>query len=124
METMDIIDGLCKQKGIAISQLEKDLGFGNGSLKKTKKGTLRSDRICSIARYFGTTPNYILGWNDEIPHISPEALQIALAYDQANERQKIGIETLLGIDFKKGYAEAVSSGSMHSSESIKKEVIA
>lgn len=40
MTTYDIISDLCKQRGIAITALEKELGFGRGYIGKFKtRGT-------------------------------------------------------------------------------------
>lgn len=36
MTTYDIISDLCKQHGIAITALEKELGFGRGYIGKFK----------------------------------------------------------------------------------------
>lgn len=67
------------------------------------------------------SPTRYIDQSKGIPDITPEALQIALAYDRANEHKRIVVEGILGIDFKKGSAGAVSSGSEHSSKSIEKE---
>lgn len=40
MTTYEVVAELCKQKGIAITTLEKELGFGRGYIGKFKtKGT-------------------------------------------------------------------------------------
>ena len=57
-ETLDIIKQLCKEKGISISQLEKDLDYGNGSLTKPK--AISSDRLYKIARYFDVQMEYLI----------------------------------------------------------------
>ena len=58
MEISDVIRELCKEKGISVTDLEKELGFGNGSL--TKKGTMRSDRLMTVANYFNVSMEYLL----------------------------------------------------------------
>lgn len=45
--------------------------------------------------------------------ISPQALQIAIAYDQADERSKVAAEVALGVNFLNTNASATSSGSTH-----------
>jgi len=80
METTDIIRTLCKNKGISVTDLEKELGFGNGSL--TKSSTLRSDRLLAIAKYFDVSMEYLMGepepnrqqyyYNDETAKIAQE----------------------------------------------------
>ncbi len=51
---------LCKEKGIALTALEQKLGFGRGSLGKTKNGTMPSaERLQKIADYFDVTVEYL-----------------------------------------------------------------
>ena len=38
MTAFTVIEKLCNEKGIAITALEKELGFGRGSIGKLKKG--------------------------------------------------------------------------------------
>ena len=63
MESIDVIRNLCKQKGISISALEKELGFGNGSLGKAKK--IPAERIRAIARYFNVSMEYLMTGEDQ-----------------------------------------------------------
>ena len=47
---------LCKDRGIKISKLEKDLGFGNGYLNSKKVATIKTDRLMKILDYIGISP--------------------------------------------------------------------
>lgn len=58
MEALDIIKQLCKEKGISLSQLESDLGYGNGSLAKAK--SMSADRMFKIAQYFNVSMEYVM----------------------------------------------------------------
>lgn len=58
MNTIEIIKTLCKTKGISISALEKDLGYGNGSLSKAR--VIPSDRVYEIATYFNVSMEYLM----------------------------------------------------------------
>ena len=60
METIDIIRGLCKEKGISITKLEVALGYGNGSISKASTKAMRSDRLKAIADYFDVSMEYLL----------------------------------------------------------------
>lgn len=56
MPTMvEKIRAICKEKGIAVSRLEKDLGYANGYLNPKKAESLRKDRIVEIANYLGVS---------------------------------------------------------------------
>ena len=50
--------------GITISQLEKELGFSNGSISKWEKVSPSVDKVQKIAKYFGVTTDYLLGLSD------------------------------------------------------------
>ena len=65
MNTYDVIKSLCEQKGIAMTALEKELGFGRGSLGKMKNGGKPSgERLQQIANYFGVSVNYLMTGED------------------------------------------------------------
>ena len=71
LEQLDIVRKLCEERGISIAQLEKILGYGNGSIAKSK--TLRSDRVVDIASYFGVSTDYILtGKNGTLERVQLE----------------------------------------------------
>lgn len=57
------IQNLCKEKGTNIKQLEKTLGFSNGYIINTgKRNSVPSaDRIDKLAKYFGVSPDFIMG---------------------------------------------------------------
>ena len=60
MSTGVKIQALCDVKKISISKLEKDLGFGKGSLSgKNDPNKMQSDRLRDIAKYFNVTPTYL-----------------------------------------------------------------
>lgn len=51
---LERIRRLCKEKGISIVKLEKDLGFANGSIAKSDE-KIQSIRLWQIADYFNVT---------------------------------------------------------------------
>lgn len=58
MSTLDRIKALCDERGITISQLEKELGYGNGSLAKAK--SIKAERLIEISKFLDTTMEYLL----------------------------------------------------------------
>lgn len=58
MDSLEVIKSLCDKKGISIAQLEKELGYGNGSIAKAR--TIKSDRIIELSDYFRVSTDYIL----------------------------------------------------------------
>lgn len=58
--SVEFVRKLCKQRGIAISQLEKDCGFSNGYLNPKKMTKLPYDRAVCIAKYLHVTAQEVL----------------------------------------------------------------
>lgn len=58
MEVIDRISSLCKERGMSVSALEKELEFSNGSLAKAKD--IPSSRILEISEYFNVPMNWIM----------------------------------------------------------------
>ena len=58
--SVEFVRNVCKQRGIAISQLEKDCGFSNGYLNPKKMTKLPYDRAIRIAKYLHVTPEEVL----------------------------------------------------------------
>lgn len=58
METIDIIRQMCSDANMSVSQLENELGYGNGSIAKAKN--MSADRIYQIAQFFGVSMEYLM----------------------------------------------------------------
>lgn len=59
MTTYDVIANLCKKNSIAITALERELGFGRGSIGKLRTGSTTLERLQKIADFFGVTVEYL-----------------------------------------------------------------
>lgn len=70
MTTVDRVKAVCKSKKIAISALEKALGYSNGYIGKLKKGVLPDDRLVDIARFLDVPVSYLTGWNDAVSNLN------------------------------------------------------
>lgn len=57
---IDNVQSLCKKNGIALYKLEKELGFGNGSLYKWNEQSPSVERVKLVADYFGVTVDELL----------------------------------------------------------------
>lgn len=55
---------LCKERGVPISKMEKDLGFANGYIGQLRKGVLPNDRAVKISNYFGVSIEYLTTGQD------------------------------------------------------------
>lgn len=65
MTTVERVKAILKERGIAVSKLEKDLGFSNGYIAQLRRGMFPADRLDKIADYLGTTTEYLLGGSEE-----------------------------------------------------------
>lgn len=55
------IKSLCENRGISIAKLEKELGFGNATIRGWGNGSSPTvDKLKAVADYFGTTVDELL----------------------------------------------------------------
>lgn len=95
---------LCERDKTNFSQLEKTLGFANGSLAKSKENTIAAIRLKSIADYFHVSMEFLLTGN-EYPNIEPaagislsfEELDIINAYRKLSDDAKNIVANSLGV---------------------------
>ena len=73
MGIIERIKELCRAEGITITELEKMLGYGNGSLAKSS--TIKSDRLQAIAKYFNVSIDYLV--NGESYYLNESTAQLA-----------------------------------------------
>ena len=92
MNTVEMVKALCKEKHIAISKLEKDLGFANGYISGLKKGTIPHDRLILIAEYLEVPPSDLLG---AVAVKRPHNI-IRVYHDSDAEKRPKGIEAFTG----------------------------
>lgn len=52
---------ICREKGIAVSRLESDLGYGNGYLNPKKIKAITTTRAAEIAEYLGVPLDALMG---------------------------------------------------------------
>ena len=89
------IKELCKKSNTPISNLEKKMGIGAGTISRWNKANPSLDKIISIARYFNVSIDFLTGYTPEnAPHISID-----------NETSKI-IEYLAGMTAETGENES------------------
>lgn len=73
MNSVERVKLICKERNIAISRLEKDLGYANGYIGQLRKGVFPDDRLVEIAKYLGVPTDYLLtGEQKEMPALPEE----------------------------------------------------
>lgn len=80
MTTYEIISNLCSENNIAITALEKELGFGRGYIGKFKtKGTSpTAKKLQQIADYFNVSVDYLMNGQSPEPPTFPNIFPIEL----------------------------------------------
>ena len=62
------IKELRKEKGLTLEQVATIVGVGKSTVRKWETGmiaNMRRDKIAALARALGTTPTYLMGWEEE-----------------------------------------------------------
>ena len=76
MDMVDRIRALCAAHGTNLFQLEKTLGFANGSLAKSDE-KIQSWRLKAIADYFHVTVDYLITGETPEYYTNPETASLA-----------------------------------------------
>ena len=72
------IKELRKEKGLTLEQVADIVGVGKSTVRKWETGmiaNMKRDKIADLAKALGTTPAYLMGWDEE-EKISPEEPQL------------------------------------------------
>lgn len=77
MDCVERIKELCKERGIALSRLERDCGFSNSYISGLKKGVMPPDRLEKVATYLGVSTAYLVAGDNSGYYYSQEASEIA-----------------------------------------------
>ena len=67
-------------KGLTLEQVGDAVGVGKSTVRKWETGmiaNMKRDKIAALANALGTTPAYLMGWNEEEKKNSPTELQLS-----------------------------------------------
>ena len=105
MDSVEYVFKLCETRNVAISRLEKDLGFGNGYFKSLKRGKIPVDRAAKIAEYFNVPIESFTEETEKPARDTPdgidEQLIAALADVTDSEKEKV-LAYLAGLKANRG----------------------
>ena len=90
MSTYETIKTLCKERGIAVTALEKELGFGRGSIGKLRNSQTSAERLQKIADYFNVTVDYLVNGSDASCLTPKDNRDIAKDLDNIMEKLAAG----------------------------------
>lgn len=71
MNSVERVKALCKERHIAISKLERDLGYANGYIGQLRKGVFPADRFSEIAKYLSVSEQFLMTGQEKAP--TPES---------------------------------------------------
>lgn len=77
MDSVDRIKAICKERGIAISKLERECGFANAYFNGLKRGMIPADRLQKVSSYLGVSTDYLLTGEKDDYYINPETAELA-----------------------------------------------
>lgn len=72
MNLRDRIKELSSQRKVSVAELERTLGFGNGSISKWNKQSPSTEKLMKVANYFNVSTDYLLGRSDDKYDLSPQ----------------------------------------------------
>lgn len=89
------IKDLCTNNQITITELERLLGFGNGTIHRWSKASPTIDKIKLVADYFGVSIDSFFIDASEMP--TKDGAEIAKAFDTLSPSQKDLIKCYISI---------------------------
>lgn len=78
------IKELRQQRGLTLEQVANVVGVGKSTVRKWETGmiaNMKRDKIAALAQALGTTPAYLMGWQDEDDE-NPHELKLLTAFDK------------------------------------------
>jgi repressor LexA len=97
------IKNLRQEKGLTLEQVAEVVGVGKSTVRKWETGmiaNMRRDKIADLAKALGTTPAYLMGWNEKEespsePELTEgEKMMLALFRQIPKERQPEALDLL------------------------------
>lgn len=90
MGLVDRIKERCKEKSTSMNALEKELGFGNGNIRRWEVQKPSYDKVLAVANMLDVSIDWIIT-GKEAADLSPEEEQLVSYYRSADERGRRNI---------------------------------
>lgn len=98
MDLFNNIKKLSNVKGLSIAQLEKELGFSNGSIARWKKSSPSLEKVEKVASFFSVSIDYLVGKSNIKNYENLKELLILthnIVDDDLTEDEKIDLMTFI-----------------------------
>lgn len=79
---------LIKQKGLSVSAVEKQLGFGNGAIKRFSTNSPSIDKIIAISNFLNVSVEYVLFGKETQDSLPEDVVQLIEYYNQLGDKEK------------------------------------
>lgn len=80
---------LIKQKGMSVNAVEKQLGFGNGAIKRFSTSSPSVDKIVALSNFLNSSVEYIITGKEAVPSLSEDELELLTYYKELPEKEQI-----------------------------------
>lgn len=60
------VSNLCQSRGISIAKLEREMGFGNSTIRGWANSSPTVEKLKAVADYFGVTVDDLLSENGDV----------------------------------------------------------
>jgi transcriptional regulator with XRE-family HTH domain len=106
--TIERIREICKERGIAISSLEKALGYSNGYLNPKKAKDVSGSRLVEIAEYLGVSVSKLLGEEEKSAALPEEDGDIMMIREAIRDNPALRslLTTAIGLPASRIYETA------------------
>ena len=108
MNSVERVKMILKGRGIAVSKLEKDLGFSNGYIAQLKRGSFPADRLEKIANYLNVSTEYLLHGENESAALPEEDGDIMMIREAIRDNPALRslLTTAIGLPASRIYETA------------------
>jgi transcriptional regulator with XRE-family HTH domain len=103
------IKELRQERGLTLEQVANVVGVGKSTVRKWETGmiaNMRRDKIAALAQALGTTPAYLMGWEDEDEE-NPHELKLVTAFDKLSVDDQIIVSNWVE-DYEKNPAPPIT----------------
>ena len=80
----DNVMKLIEERGLSVRKVERDLGFGYGTIAYWDEHTPSVDKVEKVAKYFGVTVDYLLGYDGFYDANLKKLVDAAIGLDDAD----------------------------------------
>lgn len=79
---------IIKQKGLSVNAVEKQLGFGNGAIKRFSTSSPSVDKIIALSNFLNVTVEYILFGTENVSELPEDIRNLVTYYNSLNDKDK------------------------------------